>query len=129
MQEENKHQQGELREKEDQANSTLSIEEVRGYLSTTEFDFNPTQDKISFPLIQRYVQMLKEGKEAPAIHVDDDIIVNGHHRYISGCLYERKPSTVPWTKAPSTPILNWTIVIVVEDDFGSNYDEQQFNKN
>ena|SRR6218665_513411 len=129
MQEENNEEQDELTERKDQGKPTLSIEEVRKYLLTTQFDFNPTQQRISFPLIQRYILLLSGGSEAPAIQIDENSIVNGHHRYISGCIYERKPDTVPWLKATSTSILNWTEVIVVEEDFGANYDDHRFNKN
>jgi hypothetical protein len=50
------------------------------------------------PAVQRYVSMLEQGQEAPAIKVaSGNIIVDGNHRYVAGRIYGQEPSTVPGT--------------------------------
>jgi len=108
-------------------NEEITLEYVQIYLNKNEFELFPTQGKISLPLIKRYVKMLRDGKEPPAIHVDDNAIVNGHHRYISGHIYDRKPPVSPWTRSPSVSIGIWHKVLVVNEDFEPGYDETDFN--
>jgi RHS repeat-associated protein len=50
-----------------------------------------TQGAVSLPQVQKYVDMLIEGKSAPAITKVGDAIVEGHHRYIAGKLMDIMP--------------------------------------
>ena len=59
------------------------------------------QKSISIPLVSRYVDMIKNGEVAPAIHVDGNALVNGHHRLAAGILTGKPPSVTPGTLAPS----------------------------
>ncbi|WP_249897346.1 hypothetical protein [Paenibacillus sp. PK3_47] len=42
------------------------------------------QRAVSLPAINRYTQRLSDGEAPPPIKVDNNIIVDGNHRYISG---------------------------------------------
>lgn len=97
----------------------ITIEYVQQYIKTNQFDLNPTQGKISFPLIVKYCKMLKEGNIPPAIHIEDDAIVNGHHRYISGHILGKIPDTNLWIKAKANEVITWDCVTVDNEDYGS----------
>jgi hypothetical protein len=105
----------------------ITLEYVQDYLSSQEFDLSPTQKRISFPLVKRYVKMLRDGKEPPPIKIDNSAIVDGHHRYISGRIHGTEPTNVPWTNSPSTPIGSWALILVVSEDYEQGYDETNFN--
>jgi hypothetical protein len=59
------------------------------------------QDKVSLPMIERYVRMLEKGMVAPPIKVSNGIIIEGNHRYIAGRLFGKLPEQVKGTISPS----------------------------
>jgi RHS repeat-associated protein len=59
------------------------------------------QGEVSLPVVQRYVQMLEQGKVPPAIKVDGGVIVDGNHRYVAGRVFGVEPPVTPGTLAPS----------------------------
>ncbi|WP_238387938.1 RHS repeat-associated core domain-containing protein, partial [Pararcticibacter amylolyticus] len=60
-----------------------------------------TQGVVSLPVVQRYVNMLDAGSEAPAIKVAGDVIVEGNHRFVAGRIVGQEPAQVPGTLSPS----------------------------
>jgi len=42
---------------------------------------------VSLPAIQRYIDRLNAGEQAPPIKMDGNVIVDGNHRYIAGGAY------------------------------------------
>jgi hypothetical protein len=46
---------------------------------------------VSLPRVQEYVDKILAGEAAPAIKVDGNIIVDGHHRYIAGRVLGQEP--------------------------------------
>jgi len=60
-----------------------------------------TQNAVSLPAIQRYVDRLNAGEKAPPIKMDGNVIVDGNHRYIAGKLQGTLPEVQAGTMAPS----------------------------
>ncbi|PNV99125.1 hemagglutinin repeat-containing protein [Pseudomonas protegens] len=60
-----------------------------------------TQKAVSLPMIQRYVDRLLKGDIAPAIDMDEDVIVEGNHRYIAAKILGREPSVKPGALSPN----------------------------
>jgi len=81
----------------------------------------PNQDALSIPIIERiYKKMLKKLK-FPPIHVSsDNLIVNGHHRYISSLLSDFDIEIV--SNYPKPSVVNdftWKTVEFTVDDWDS----------
>lgn len=92
--------------------STHSLEQgiaKRGIVVTEESvakalqgsDMQTLQEKVSLPMVQRYVEMLENGSTAPPIKVSNGIIVEGNHRYVAGRILGVEPAQVPTKMAPS----------------------------
>jgi hypothetical protein len=79
--------------------SNLTAGEIESGLSGATL--RTTQSAISAPIVNRDIDMLRAGSEAPAIKVDGDIIVDGNHRYAAGVLEGKPPATTPGTASPS----------------------------
>jgi hypothetical protein len=92
---------------------------VEKYLKEGKFDLLPTQAKISFPVIKRYVQLLREGKEPLPIKIADEAIVDGHHRYISGHIFGSQPPSCDYIRPAANIIRSWDSVTVESTDFGN----------
>ena len=54
------------------------------------------QKAVSVPAINRYIDMLRAGKIAPPIKVDNGIIVEGNHRYVAGYFTRMLPPIIPY---------------------------------
>ena len=95
----------------------LTIELVQQYLKSTSLALHSTHGRVSFPIIYRIYNKLRNGERFNKIWVDGDIIVNGHHRYI--CLHMLK---IPvewdnWTRSLSIDPTPWNQVIVDSADW------------
>ncbi|GAA3608228.1 DUF6443 domain-containing protein [Flavivirga amylovorans] len=53
------------------------------------------QSEVSLPVVQRYVDKLDAGLTAPAIKVDNGVIVEGNHRFVAGQVQGTPPAQVP----------------------------------
>lgn len=100
--------------------SNLTAEEIKAGLESATL--RTTQEEISAPVVNRYIDMLRTGSEAPPIKVDGDIIVDGNHRYAAGVLEGKLPATTPGTVAPSQapkakPVKD---IKVTSTDYGNN---------
>ncbi len=70
------------------------------------------QERVSLPTIRKYVQMLREGKVPPAIHVDQGMIVEGNHRYIAGRIFGKDPPIQPWAGGRPAWAVPWEKIVI-----------------
>jgi len=70
------------------------------------------QERVSLPTIRKYVQMLREGKVPPAIHVDQGMIVEGNHRYIAGRIFGKDPPIRPWAGGRPAWAVPWEKIVI-----------------
>src|SRR5216684_3935881 len=70
------------------------------------------QERVSLPTIRKYVQMLREGKVPPAIHVDQGMIVEGNHRYIAGRIFGKEPPIRPWAGGRPAWAVPWEKIVI-----------------
>jgi hypothetical protein len=75
------------------------------------------QKSVSSPVIQRYVEKIKQGSLPPAIKVFGDIIVDGNHRFISCKLCGIPVPTTPYTAPPSKVPYAYPIRLINIDGF------------
>lgn len=61
----------------------FTYEEIKLFIETNSLKFNPGQNKISYPIIARISKRLQEGHRFGNIKVQNTIIIDGHHRFIS----------------------------------------------
>lgn len=79
-------------------------------------DLYATQKKISGRRIQKNYELLRCGELPPDIKVYGNLIIDGHHRYVSGKIFGKLPNKVPWSASSATTKVDWKNVIV-EDLF------------
>lgn len=73
----------------------LTYVEVKLFMETNCLKFKPGQDKISYPIIVRIHKRLQEGHRFSNIKVLNDVINDGHHRFISLCLLKMEINYTP----------------------------------
>jgi hypothetical protein len=62
---------------------------------------------ISLPRVQQFVDRLLRGEEPPAIKVDENMIVDGNHRYIAARVLGIKPPIQPWAGGRPDNAVQW----------------------
>ncbi len=95
----------------------ITLEFVQDYLNTTVFDLYSTHDKICFPTLERIFKKIKSGEKFRPINVDNDAIVDGHHRYICLHILGLEIEKINWTRSPSSKITPWNQVIIETIDW------------
>lgn len=102
----------------------FTVKDIKNILQSEKLKLKPTQNKLSLPIINRICKKMFLGYETKNIHVDDNCIVNGHHRYISSKLVDSSLETTNWTKANSTQIHKWSDLIVESQDWDNSTDSE-----
>jgi hypothetical protein len=63
----------------------------------------------------------------PAIKIQDDIICDGHHRFIAAMLAGYNLDVVNWTSTSATTIISWETVSFDEKDWDTPEEVYQIN--
>jgi len=106
----------------------LTIEAVRDYLQKNKLPLFAGQTEVSFPILSRIHRRLKEGKRFSPILVDEDLIVNGHHRYICLNILNIEIEQLVWTSSPSSKSTCWTKIVVVENDWDTDEEKEIYRQ-
>jgi hypothetical protein len=77
------------------------------------------QNAVSLPAIQRYIDRLVKGDVSPPIKIDNGIIVDGNHRYISGRVFGKEPSTIDWYGGKNENVIKWDDMTIDPFDWGN----------
>ncbi len=98
----------------------ITLEFVQNYLRENSFDLNSTQARLSLPILQRIHGKLKNGEWFRALSVDNNKIVNGHHRYICMHILRLSIETITWKSSPVTQITTWKEVLIDTADWDNS---------
>jgi hypothetical protein len=77
------------------------------FIHKTDILLKPTQHKLCIPIINRIYHKMKYGIQFPPIKVCDQLIIDGHHRYISSLLADNIIEQIPSLKSISTFSKQW----------------------
>jgi hypothetical protein len=97
-------------------------------LSTTTLDLNSTQNKLSIPIINRIYKKMKYGLKFDAIKVYNNLIIDGHHRYISSVLANIELERVTSSKTIATIEYNWADVEFVSEEWDTKEKINRLNE-
>jgi hypothetical protein len=95
----------------------ITAEYLREFIIKRNIKLIPTQSKLCIPIIQRMCQKMLNGIKFDDIKICDDLIIDGHHRYLSSLLADGHVSSVPTQKTSATTPINWTDIEFDESDW------------
>lgn len=87
------------------------------FISSNDIPFISTQTKLSVPIISRICQKMFHGIKFDDIKVCDNLIINGHHRYISSLITNFDIEKVESNATSATKPISWSEVTFVEQDW------------
>lgn len=94
----------------------ITAEIIKEYFLSNTIELAPSQDRICVPVINRIYQKMVYGIKFDVIKVVDNLVIEGHHRYISALLAGFEIGRVPGVKTSATKEHTWeTVELVVND--------------
>jgi hypothetical protein len=95
----------------------ITAESIAGFVTSHDIPLMATQAKLCIPIIFRMCQKMLHGIEFNDIKVCDNLIIDGHHRYLSALIINYKIGQVPTNRMSATEPISWDLVRFVEDDW------------
>jgi hypothetical protein len=112
----------------------ISSEYILIVCAESKLELYPTQKRLCLPIIRRIYQKMKMGIRFDDIKVSDNLIIDGHHRFISGLLVGIKPDIMPAYMTSATIKYDWSDVVFVNEEWDTpekiaklNHDDAEFN--
>lgn len=107
----------------------ITFEQVKLFIETIPLKFNPSQNKISYPIIVRIHKRLQEGHRFSNIKVHNNTIKDGHHRFISLSLLNKEISHDNAGENITKQIeLTWSDVELDYEDYDTEKQKQEYSK-
>ena len=101
---------------------------VKQYLLKNSIVFKSTQNRLSLPIINRLYKKMKNGIRFDAIKICDNLIIDGHHRYISSLLAGFEIQTINSHKTSATNEFDWDYVTFLDIEWDTKDKIQYLNE-
>ena len=96
---------------------TVTKEIIEKFIQKNEIRLASTHTKLCIPVIDRIYKKMSGGIKFAGIKIDDNLICDGHHRYIASLLANFQIETLQGKRTSATSVINWQSVDFVEDDW------------
>jgi hypothetical protein len=95
----------------------ITKEIIIDFINKNQFELSSTQTKLCLPVINRIYRKMTIGIKFSGIKVDDNLICDGHHRYLASVLADVSLDIIPGMKTAATIPINWKSVAFDEEDW------------
>jgi hypothetical protein len=101
----------------------ITEEIIRAALAAHPNPLVPSQRAVSLPVIKRCVQLMQLGTDLGELLVklDENAVVDGHHRYISHVLLNTEPELREYIRPEANFLRTWDVVLIDEVDWHRNH--------
>jgi hypothetical protein len=107
----------------------ITKEIVITLLNEDKIKLQSTHDKLCLPIINRIYKKMKFGiKFSPIGVAEEDLIMDGHHRYIASRLAEFDLEVVPSITTSATIVTDWKLVEFVDQDWDTEEKIKMLNE-
>jgi hypothetical protein len=87
------------------------------FIRKNEIELSSTHTKLCLPVINRIFKKMSAGINFSGIKVENNLICDGHHRYIASILANFPLERIPGSITSATTAVHWESVIFEEDDW------------
>ena len=108
---------------------------IKQALKDAHPELESTHTRLSIPIIKRMYIKMKNDIDFDEIKVCDNLIMDGHHRYVSSMLVGKSLGRVKSSKTSATRTTAWADVDYVEEEWDTpekiyrlNVEDAEFNK-
>ena len=96
---------------------TITKEIIADFIRNNEIKLSSTHKKLCLPVINRIFKKMSAGIKFSGIKVENNLICDGHHRYIASIFSGFTLEIIPGRITSATTVTNWKSVIFEEDDW------------
>lgn len=107
---------------------SITKEIIINFITRNEIELRSTQTKLCLPVIIRIYKKMTAGIKFSGIKVEDNLICDGHHRYLASILANFPLERVPSKKTSATNIIDWKSVIFDEEDWDTHAKIKMLNE-
>lgn len=95
----------------------ITSKSVKAFIASNNIPFIATQTKLSIPIIFRMCQKMAHDIKFDNIKVCDNLIIDGHHRYLSALIMEFDLGKVESSATSTTKPVAWNTIEFDEQDW------------
>lgn len=106
----------------------FTIDEIISVLNTAEINYFPTQLRLSIPIINRIAKKMIVGLRFKEIQVLDQLICDGHHRFVASLMANYPIEVSAGIKTSATIQYKWQDVVLEEGDWDTPLGIKELNK-
>lgn len=106
----------------------LTSDNIKALLFQKGIILIPSQRKISLPIIRRIYKKMVFGIKFDDIKVCDNLVIDGHHRYVSSLLAGMEIGIVKSLRTSATKEYEWELVEFDENDWDTQSKIQHLNE-
>ncbi len=106
----------------------ITTELILDYLKRNEVKFKPTQSRLCLPIINRLYRKMANGLTFEGIKITEDLIIDGHHRYLAAFLSKKELDITLSSRTSSTIITKWDVIEFVQEDWDTKPKIQMLNE-
>jgi hypothetical protein len=106
----------------------ITTEYIKKFITKNKIELLPTQSRLCVPIIQRMYQKMLRDIKFDDIKIYDDLIIDGHHRYVSSLLADIQLKSVPTQKTSATQTFDWGNIEFDENDWDTESKIQYLNE-
>jgi hypothetical protein len=106
----------------------VTKEVIQAFIHTNEIELSSTHAKLCVPIINRIYRKMLVGVEFSAIKVENNIICDGHHRYLASLLANFSIERIPASSTSATTVIDWKIVAFEEEDWDTEAEINMLNE-
>ena len=99
----------------------ITKENIQDFLKVNKLDYSPTHNKLSVPIINRIYKKMLNNIKFEIIKVNENFIIDGHHRYISSKLAKVEIDKTSYPKSSATISYSWNEVQFVNDEWDTDH--------
>ena len=95
----------------------ITKEIIVEFISKNEIELSSTHTKLCLPVINRIFKKMSAGIKFSGIKVENNLICDGHHRYIASILANFPLERIPGSITSSTITVHWESVTFEDEDW------------
>ena len=106
----------------------ITIEFIKEFIASNAIPFTATQPRMCIPIISRMCQKMSVDIRFDDIKVCDDLIIDGHHRYLSALIMNYELYHIPTNATSATNKIEWYLVEFDEKDWDTHAKIEYLNE-
>lgn len=106
----------------------ITAEIIQNFLVENQIEFYSTHQTLCLPIINRIYHKMMFGIKFDEIKIYKNLIIDGHHRYISSLLAGIKIEFIKSYKTSATVLYEWKNVEFVDEEWDTPFKINQLNK-